>query len=259
MLSKITVIIPTYNSAKYIKEAVDSALSQTYKDIEIIVVDDGSTDNTKDVLKKYIDNGKIRYIYQANGGPASARNKGINNSSGEFIAFLDADDIWFPDKLKKQIPLFNNSDIGLVYSDMEFFGDKFKYCYYSEILKRKMLKGYVYKNLILENFIPTSSVVIKRRILYDVGFFNEDRKLFAVEDYDLWLRITKKYKVDFINELLVKYRIHSHKISGSRNKSYYGLCKVYKEEFRRASPLSKPIILIKYIESMVKYFISWLL
>jgi len=252
----VSVIIPTYNSANYVKEAVDSVLGQTYKNIGVIVVDDGSTDNTKSILEKYIKSGEIKYIYQDNNGPASARNNGIKKSSGEFIAFLDADDVWLPNKLEKQIKLFENNDVGLVYSDMEFFGGKFKYRHHSEVLKREMFRGYVYGKLIFENFIPTSSIVVRRDVLDDIGLFDEDRELFAIEDYDLWLRITRRYKVDFVNKPLVKYRIHKDKISGSRKRSYYGLCEIYKKEFLRTSFLYKPMILLRYVTSFIKYLIA---
>jgi len=252
----VSAIIPTYNSAKYIKEAVDSALSQTYKDIEITVVDDGSTDNTKNVLKKYIDNREIKYIYQENNGPASARNNGIRNSSGEFIAFLDADDTWKRGKLEKQMKLFDNKNVALVYSDMEFFGEKIKFKCYSEMFKRGMKRGRAYLDLILENFISTSTVVVRKDIFNNMGYFCEDVSLFSVEDYDMWLRIIKKYNVDFIDEPLVKYRIHNNQISRSRKESYKRLCAVYKKEFRRAPISFKAPILFKFLENKIKYIVS---
>ncbi len=254
----VSVIIPTFNSELYVKVAVESVLLQAYRDVEVIVVDDGSTDGTRDVLKEYIDSGEIKYIYQKNNGPASARNSGIKNSSGEFIAFLDADDIWLSNKLERQISLFDSSpDVGLVYSDMEFFGAHLRFNRYSEMLKRRMCRGRVYKELVLENFIPTSTVIVRRNVLDDVGFFDDSGKYIG-EDYDLWLRVARKYEIDFVEDILVKYRIHSGKMSLSRKESYSGLCRVYKREFSRAPFFMKFIVLLKYIESRVKYFLAGL-
>lgn len=106
-MPKVSIIIPTYNSAKYIHDAIESVLNQTYQDFEIIVMDDGSIDNTKKVLRSYIESKKIRYFYQKNKGPSAARNKGIREAKGEYIAFLGADDIWHKKKLEKSINFMN--------------------------------------------------------------------------------------------------------------------------------------------------------
>ena len=109
----VSVIIPTYNSSQYIKEAIDSVLAQTYKNFEIIVIDDGSTDNTKEVLAPYLS--VIKYIYKNNGGPASARNRGIKEANGEFVAFLDADDVWKPDRLARGVDILDQRpEVGLI-------------------------------------------------------------------------------------------------------------------------------------------------
>src|SRR3990170_3473675 len=114
-MSKVSVIIPAYNSARFLPEAIESVLAQTYKDYGIIVIDDGSTDNTKETLEPYFD--KIKYIYQQNQGAASARNTAIRHSQGEYIAFLDADDVWLPEKLHIQVEYLNNNPgIAMVYS-----------------------------------------------------------------------------------------------------------------------------------------------
>ncbi|PIZ44424.1 hypothetical protein COY31_02670, partial [Candidatus Wolfebacteria bacterium CG_4_10_14_0_2_um_filter_39_18] len=159
-MKRVSIIIPAYNAASFIGDSVRSALTQTYPNKEIVVVDDGSTDDTRAILEEYIKSGQIKYFYQENKGPAAARNLGIKNSSGEFIAFLDADDVWLPEKLKKQIDLFKNPKVGLVYSDMEFFGDKFPFKKYSEMTKG-FYRGEAMRELIKRNFIPISSVVLR--------------------------------------------------------------------------------------------------
>ncbi len=119
-MKKITAIIPTYNSAKYITEAIDSVLNQTYANIEIIVVDDGSTDNTENILSNYVNKNKIIYVKKKNGGPGSARNLGIKLANGEYIAFLDADDMWEKNKIEKQLSMALSSSSDLVYTSRYF-------------------------------------------------------------------------------------------------------------------------------------------
>lgn len=201
-MPEISIIIPTFNSYDYICSAINSVLSQTYKDFEIIIIDDGSIDDTKEVLTKY--NGKIRYLYQENQGVASARNLGIRESKGEYIAFLDSDDLWIPDKLAIQMDVFNKKpDIGLVCSSCIEFNENKKLNY---IIRPRNFRGCSFKDLFLENFIQTSTVVTKKESFQKVGLFDE--RLKVAEDYDMWLRIARYYPVHFIKEPLVRYRIN---------------------------------------------------
>lgn len=206
-MSKVSVIIPTFNRARYLCEAINSVLIQTYNDFEIIVVDDGSTDNTKELLNKY--NGKIKYIYQQNQGMSAARNLGINMSDGEYISFLDNDDVWLPEKLKKQIDLLDsNPEIAFVSSD-SFVIDAF-----GSIIKTwgKGTNNYEnFESLYEENFIPILTVVARKKYLLDAGLFDEALSVCA--DYDLWLRLAKKYRFKHISIPLAKYRIHGDNIS----------------------------------------------
>lgn len=212
-MPKVSVVIPTYNCAKYLPETIDSVLNQTYRDFEIIVVDDGSADDTKTITQCYINKypDKIRYFYQENKGPGAARNFGIKKSVGEYIAFQDADDLWLSTKLKKQVELLEqDAQIALVFSDMQQrLG--------SEVLYKAFLieKGYYERicggNLFLEltkiNFIFTPTVVLRKNIFSRIEMFNENYKI--GEDYDMWLRVAKDFKVALINEPLVIRRLHS--------------------------------------------------
>lgn len=248
----VSVVIPTYNSGLYIKEAVDSVLRQSYKNFEIIVVDDGSIDDTKSILSQYIKTGKIKYLFQENKGPAVARNSGIKHSKGEFVAFLDADDIWQDDKLEKQLPLFSDTDVSLVYSDTLFFGDFFSFKSHLE-MAGKFYRGKALTFLIKNNFIPTSSVVIRRSILEKIGHFNESVKLEVGEDYELWLRIASFSKIDFINESLVKHRIHKNQISIDRLKTYRSLLFLYKNFLINKSFKSQRLLLFQqYFKQKIK-------
>lgn len=206
----ISIIIPTYNSSQYIKEAIDSALSQSYKNIEIIIVDDGSTDNTEDVIKSYNGIEKIIYIKKRNGGPASARNLGITQAKGNYIAFLDADDIWDKCKLEKQMDIARKKNLDLVHTNRFYLDQKDKI---SDSINLKTTTTH----LIKENFITNSSVMIKTDVLKN-NLFNESPKLFAVEDYDLWLRLSfQKYSFGYIPEKLTGYRRHTNQISSNNN------------------------------------------
>lgn len=201
---EVSVIIPTYNCEKYIVEAVGSVLKQTYQDFEVIVVDDGSTDNTKNVLTPYSD--RITYIYQANAGPAAARNVGIINSKGKYIAFLDADDVWNEKKLQIQVDCFKKDPrIDLVCSDSERFSDG-GVLSGTKLGKIRVPKELTFEKLLYQNYIQTLTVMVRRECLEKVGCFDESKDLSYVEDYDLWLRVARSYKIEYLDQPLARYR-----------------------------------------------------
>lgn len=205
---KVSAIILTYNRAHLITEAMDSILSQTFKDFELIVVDNYSSDNTEAVVKSYNDK-RIRYFkHQNNGLIGVNRNYGIKKSCGEYIAFLDDDDLWLPEKLGKQVELLDsNKELGLVYSDtylIDSSGNLRGHTYFHRI---KPFRGNAFNELLRDNFIPMLTVVIRRGVLDKVGGFNP--RYVIAQDYDLWLRIAESYPIDFIEQPLAKYRVHS--------------------------------------------------
>lgn len=202
----VSIIIPAYNAGQYIKEAVKSALAQTYKKIEIIVVDDGSTDSTKKVLESYIKTKKIIYIYQSNKGLSGARNTGMRAAIGNYTAFLDADDIFLPEKIERQADfLEKNPEYDFCYCDIfHFYEDepeqmfKLNYRYYSG--------DAVLKNLFKKNFINPLSVVMRKNIIDKCGYFNESLK--RTEDWDYWVSLAwQGARFYFLPEVLAKYRI----------------------------------------------------
>ena len=213
-MPRVSVIIPTYNRAHFIVDAIESVLAQTFKNKEIVIVDDGSTDNTKEILSGLQD--RVRYIYQENSGPTCARNRGILASNAEYIAFLDSDDIWLPEKLEVQIARFKlKRELGLVYSDAyRFFSDKTTMEPETEFSRLKPHSGWTFEHLFRDNFVHTSTVVVRKRCLEKVGVFDEGGNFVPAEDYDLWLRIAARYQIDYINKPLIKYRDHSANISG---------------------------------------------
>lgn len=222
-MPKVSVLIPTYNRARFIKRAIDSVLNQTYRDVEIVVVDDGSTDNTQKIIESYGD--QVTYIYQENKGAASARNAGIDASVGEYISFLDSDDYYAKNNLKIKVAILeSNSGISWVYSDWQYVdqkgeklingSDRFNY-------SNKKLSGALFKELLYKrNFITTGVVMVRRLVLEDVGCF--DPTILSQEEYDLWLRISVKYPVHYVDENLVTVTDHFDSLSKDFSKWVYG-------------------------------------
>ncbi|HOT74378.1 MAG TPA: glycosyltransferase [Candidatus Wallbacteria bacterium] len=217
----VSVVIPTYNRGNLISETIKSVIDQSYRDIEIIVVDDGSTDNTEEVIKN-IKFSNLFYIKTLNSGrPAVPRNTGFKQSRGEYVAFLDSDDIWLPDKVKKQVEIFkSNPEIGIVFCQCKFFGKEY---HKNKMFPTRAYCGNVFEKLITGNFVPTVSVLCRRDALENVGLFDESPGLKAFEDYELWMRIAHKFQFHYISEPLCLFRIHSHNILGTDNlKSHLG-------------------------------------
>ena len=215
-MPKVSVIIPAYNAEKYIAETLDSVLNQTYSDYEVIIVDDGSKDKTVSIIKQYQAKypEKVGLIQKENGGPASARNMGIRTAIGEYIAFIDADDLWLPEKLEKQIKCFEAqpSEVGMVYTDAKKFdGDGIWTL--PEKYRHNYIEGWIYKDLLKANFIPNQSVIVRKRCFEKTGLFDESIELISMEDYEMWLRIAKDWKISFFNETLSLYREQAQGIS----------------------------------------------
>ena len=209
-MPKVSVIIPAYNVEKYIGETLDSVLTQTYSDFEVVVVDDGSQDQTASIIKQYQTKypKKIRLIQKENGGPSKARNVGIKASTGEYIAFIDADDLWLPGKLEKQVGYFEKqpSQVGLVYTNAKKFDEQGIWTL-PKRYRKKRAYGWIYKDLLRQNMIPNQSVIVRKRCFEEVGFFEEF--LDIIEDHDMWIRIAMKYEIAFLEETLSLYREHS--------------------------------------------------
>jgi glycosyltransferase involved in cell wall biosynthesis len=211
-MPRVSIIIPTYNRARIVGEAIDSVLSQRYDNFELIVVDDGSTDGTEKLVASYLP--RLTYLYQGHQGVSAARNRGITTARGEYIAFLDSDDLWLREKLSFQMRFMESHPECLI-------------CYTDEIWIRKgvrvnpMKKHRKYSGMIFEKCLPLcivspSSVLIARTLLDEVGIFDET--LEVCEDYDLWLRIAARYPIDFINTpLIIKRGGHADQLSKKYN------------------------------------------
>lgn len=199
---KVSVIIPTYNRAESLPRAIQSVLNQTFQDFEIIVVDDGSTDNTKDIIKEFQEQDKrVKYIkHDKNKGAAAARNTGIKVAKGKFIAFQDSDDEWLPKKLEKQMEAFDNasSKVGVVYTGFwSIEGNVKQYSLHKEILHKE---GDIHTQILQGNFIGTPAAVVKKACFKKVGMFDE--RLHRLIDWELWIRVSKYFDFKFIDEPL---------------------------------------------------------
>jgi cellulose synthase/poly-beta-1,6-N-acetylglucosamine synthase-like glycosyltransferase len=214
---RVSIIIPAFNSERYIGASLASVFEQTCRDYEVIVVDDGSTDQTRRVVLAA--GGPTRYIYQPNQGPAAARNAGIEAAQGEFVCFLDADDAWFPEKLQIQLAFMDrNVAVGLVFADEEEFDDSGVQCrslvstsrFHPEVAARPVIDG-AFRKLLEENFIPTSMVMVRTACFDSAGTF--DAALRASEDRDLWSRIATRFPIAFIPVVLGRKRVVASSVS----------------------------------------------
>jgi len=243
----ISVIIPTYDCSTYITEAIESVLKQSFICVEIIVVDDGSSDSTLDVLRPYINKNLIQYIYQKNGGVSSARNTGIRNARGKYLAFLDADDIMLPGSLKKRTSFLNTwKDIKFVFSDYlveteETMVMNRSYTGHRNILNNfeNVIKGqqgnfyffnkdYTKQSLKCSIFPWTGTVMFHKSCLDKAGFFNE--KLRISEDEDLWLRIANQYSIGYIDQPLAVHKKSRRQATSDKDRYYRDLIEYLEHE-----------------------------
>lgn len=204
-MPKVSVVIPTYNRANLLVSAVSSVLDQSYSDSEIVIVDDGSNDDTEERIKA-LGESRIKYFRNSvNKGVSAVRNIGITNSAGEYIAFLDDDDEWLPSKLEKQVDILDglSTETGLVYTGV-LSVDLDTGRLIETVVPRH--RGKVLDDLVFSNFIPTSSVLVRKECFTTIGLFDES--LAYGEDFDLWIRISSKYSVDYIEEPLVIHKDH---------------------------------------------------
>jgi glycosyltransferase involved in cell wall biosynthesis len=205
-------VIPAYNAEKHIAEAIDSALSQTFSELEVIVVDDGSTDSTGHVATAYGEH--VRYRRQQNRGSGAACGTGVELATGEWIAFLDADDAWTPDKLRLQLE--ECKTFAISHTDMYYFGEGLP----GDVLKSgvsRLERGHVLEPLLLHNFIAKSSVLVRRDVFLEAGGFPS--RYHTVEDWPLWLSICARYELGCVDLPLLRYRVHKSSKSMSARKT----------------------------------------
>jgi len=219
----VSVIVPTYNRGWAVAEAIESVLSQTVKNYELIVVDDGSIDNTSDILEAFKEH--IVWVRQENSGVSGARNAGMARARGRFFAFLDSDDLWLPEKLSEQTAFFDSHPDALICQTEEIWirnGVRV-----NPKQKHKKPSGDIFIPSLALCLVSPSAVMIKRELFDEVGGFDED--LPACEDYDLWLRVSRKYPVHLINKfLIVKRGGHKDQLSKASGLDRYRIAALKK-------------------------------
>jgi glycosyltransferase involved in cell wall biosynthesis len=202
-VSLVSVILPVYNRAEWIAQTIESVLSQTYQHLELLVIDDGSTDATGRILDNF--GSRITVLKQSHAGVEAARNLGLEHARGEFVAFIDSDDVWYPDKLSRQLPLFDKAEVGLVFGNAELIDyrrtppRRLRRTFFDNI---RPSRGQAMKTFARGCFVPCSSVVARSRC---IGRFTPGR---GAADYMKWLEISARYELDFVEEPVFEYAIH---------------------------------------------------
>jgi len=216
----VSVIIPVYNAERFLRETLESVLAQTYKPIEVIVVNDGSTDESQQILNEYA--GRIRCFHQENAGVAAARNRGISDACGEWVAFLDADDLWDAQKIEIQMSGAKEDD-HVVYTNARKIDAS------GRVTSDKMRSGLAWwhkppwlLNLFLGDMLPMLTVVVRREALLSVGGFDRGNR-FGTDDYELWLRLAATgHNFRFIDRALASYRVHDRNLSADKTRMQRG-------------------------------------
>lgn len=227
MEAMVSIIIPTYNRENVIKRAIDSVLRQTYSSYELVIVDDGSTDGTESVVDQAADS-RIRYIrLKENQGVAHARNVGIREAKYDYIAFLDSDDEWLPDKLTRQMEkmLSGPKEFGMVYCRMggQSRNSTERFVCPHQSFVKEILEGNLFQPLLFQNVIGTPAMLVRKECLEQVGGFKE--ALRCLEDWELVLRIARNWKIGFVDEILVE--VHKSAGSVSMNTGWYLVTRCY--------------------------------
>jgi len=212
----VSVVIASYNMGQYISQAVDSILSQSWSNLEVIVVDDGSHDDTPSVMQAYKSNERVRYFRTDNQGQPKAKNHGLKQAIGDFIAFCDADDFWEPNKLDVQMPLFENPRVGVVYSEISNIDENNKRYKKPPVYKR--YTGKITDQLLIRNFVPFGTSVIRRQCIVQNGIFDEQFRMGI--DWDLWLRYSLDWEFDYTPERTYVYREWSGQMSNNYRGRY---------------------------------------
>lgn len=242
----VSVIIPAYNAEKYIAETLESVYAQTYRPIEVIVVDDGSTDRTAEVVNSFrgrkADKIDLIYIPQRNSGPSRARNKGIKASKGKYIAFLDSDDLWPEEKLSGQVGLMeSHPDAGLIFGDVQRFSKdgQARFSMFSkkglgaEFFGAPFYVDRPFEKLLKCNYIPTGTVMVRRECHDTAGFFDEGFRL--VEDMELWFRMARSFKIGYSSDIWEFKRDHETNLSGDNEAMDLSFIKVLEKLEREFS------------------------
>jgi glycosyltransferase involved in cell wall biosynthesis len=215
-LPTVSVIIPTFNRAAFICEAIESVLSQSYSAVELIVIDDGSTDNTAALLKPYIERCQIIYRYQENQRQSVARNHGLSIASGDYCCFLDSDNRWLPGKLKIQVDyLASHSEVDIVYGDNQLIDES------GVVTSKQNMRrhsGLIYPFMLKDNCVSMNTVMARMKCFKEQGGFDPEFKV--ADDYELWLRMSAHYRFAYLPQFFAQYRVMDEQISSNKERRY---------------------------------------
>lgn len=231
----ITVITPTFNRADFIEEAVNSVLAQTYGNFELLIVDDGSTDDTKAVLAPALQDTRVQYFYQQNQGQSVARNLALAKAKGEFICFLDSDNYWPPEKLESQVRQFaENPDYDVVYGDIIEIDEQGR-----EVTRKNMRRysGNISSFMIRDNCVSMNTAMARKRCFDELGAMSGQRRV--ADDYDLWLRFSAKFRFLYVPEFWAFYRVMENQISTDKTRRFDSNWQII-TDFQQAFPDAMP-------------------
>ena len=232
-MPEVSIVIPAYNSMQHLSATLDSVFEQTYQDFEVIVINDGSVDDTEKYVLSLKDP-RLRLINQTNQGASAARNNGITHARGEYIAFLDDDDLWHPTKLEKQLRILEESpEVGLVYTWVEFINEQGQS---TGKIFQECVEGNVWRELTAHNLVECGSVPLVRKSCFETcGMFDLNIGSF-IEDWDMWLRIANKYSFGVVKEVLVYYRQRSTSSSKNWQEMSKGYALTIEKAFASVTP-----------------------
>jgi glycosyltransferase involved in cell wall biosynthesis len=227
--------MPVYNGQLYISKSIESVLAQTYENWELIIVNDGSTDLTEEIVIKFQNlTNKVKYFYKVNGGQVKATNFGILKSNGVYVAFLDSDDLWERDKLNKQVNFISkNKNIDFLYAKYNSIDEN------GNLLSTNNSHDSLnhHEDLLKRCFIGRLTVMVKKSILVELDLFDEF--LHSTDDWDMWIRISKKFQLSFLDEVVASYRIHPQSMSKNSYNQLLNVSKVYAKHVFSNSELNK--------------------
>tara|TARA_R110000850_G_scaffold264954_2_gene394285 strand:- start:2489 stop:3364 length:876 start_codon:yes stop_codon:yes gene_type:complete len=215
-MATVSVVTPTYNRARFLPDAVSSVLAQTYGDFELIILDDGSSDDTREVLEPFLADRRVRYFYQKNQGQSHARNHALDQAAGEFIAFLDSDDLWEPSKLEKQLAVFkSNPNVDIVHGDEATIDEQ---GVVNSLENMNRYSGGITRYLLADNSVSITTALVRRRCFDEMGGF--DTSVGVADDYELWLRFSARYYFHYEPGIVASYRVMADQISSDKRRRF---------------------------------------
>lgn len=213
---KVSIVTPTFNRAEFIREAVESVLGQTMPDWELLIVDDGSTDTTREVLAPYQTDPRIHYLYQPNQGQSIARNNALAKARGDCVGFLDSDDLWCADKLERQLALFDkHPDVDIVHGDESMIDEQ------GQEISREIMRRYsgrITPQLLADNSVSITTALVRRKCFDEMGGFQASHGV--ADDYDLWLRFSARYRFHYEPGIVASYRVMEDQISSDKRRRF---------------------------------------